>query len=108
MIYYDRKSKGLCTQCGKEAYAGRTLCIRHLINDRARTKHSDVLIYRKANNLCIWCEKPAIAGRLYCQECLERKQELADYARKFIDTENHPWKDDNRLIFEHTNTHKIS
>ena len=100
MIYYDRKSKGLCTQCGKQAYAGRTLCARHLVNDRARVKYSNVLICRKLNNQCLWCEKPVADGRLYCYECLERKAKLAEYARSCRNMDNHVWKNDNKLIFQ--------
>lgn len=78
-IYAEKKEKGICVRCKKDATHGM-YCYEHYIKERRRRikraetekrkRHERGLIpeERKANGLCIWCGKKAITGKNICEE----------------------------------------
>lgn len=66
----ERKAAGICTDCGKPAVSGKTLCQACL--DSAVKRQ---LVRRRkyiTAGKCIQCGKPVIFNKRYCQICFDR------------------------------------
>ena len=100
--YARRKALGLCTDCGKTVSTGKRLCLdcslrRHRYDKRffdayrrVKTDFSD--------GLCCKCNEPVVPGKKLCARhyaiALENLRK-ANAQR----SNDHPWRRDNRLIF---------
>lgn len=73
----QRKSQGLCTDCGKPVYNGHTRCIDHYLY--YRRKISEHYAKKKKGyrelGLCIICGGERVPGKKYCQEHYQEKVE---------------------------------
>lgn len=73
----QRKSQGLCTDCGKPVYNGHTRCIDHYLYYRRKTSEHYAKKkkgYRELG-LCIICGGECVPGKKYCQEHYQEKVE---------------------------------
>lgn len=81
-IYHERKSKGICVECGKNKAIGKVLCEK-CSEKRSQYVRGMAAFYRSLG-ICPNCHKERIYGDEYfCFECREkkRKQYEKDYAR---------------------------
>lgn len=90
-FYYDRKAKGLCTQCGKPVTDGMTTCKecrlkkseRRSKDDKTREYRRNYTAKKKAEGLCIYCgTRKAREGKVACEECGKKQAEKAKETRK--------------------------
>lgn len=73
-IYEERKSKGLCTRCGKKAIEGQTLCLScKLRNKKARQKSGIERSMRPSFGLCYRCGNPLNNYEKLCDYCHDRQ-----------------------------------
>ncbi len=76
--YAERKAKGLCTQCGRKAIDGQTLCLECRIKQRKRRKkESPERSMRPELGLCYICGKPLNKWDKLCDDCHEKASERA-------------------------------
>lgn len=68
-----RKAAGLCTQCGKPAKAGCSLCQKH-IDERSVTS-SRHYAQRKAAGTCCYCKHDPEPGGTMCADHLEQTRQ---------------------------------
>lgn len=84
-IYENRKSKGVCTRCGKRnAEARKTKCSYCLNKDKLSHRVPNALSRDIAKDIgvCYLClKKPAMEGRCFCQDCYEKAVKSIAYAR---------------------------
>lgn len=72
LLREQRKAAGLCTRCGAEAVAGRTLC--HLCREKSRQYNKEVYGFRKGLGVCVRCGKRSRFGNfVLCELCLEHQ-----------------------------------
>lgn len=82
--YYERKSAGICTCCGKNGQEKGLLCFscwrkrqRRREKDKAgklrRGMHFKDRIER---GVCMYCQKPTVPGKCFCEEHLYQRQQV--------------------------------
>lgn len=72
-LYWERKSKNLCTICGKSAKINKSLCLEHAnkVLEKQRTTAKE----RIEQGLCSMCGKcPPADKKQRCKQCLEAKK----------------------------------
>lgn len=79
-LYYRRKEKGLCVECGKPVNANKTRCeeCKNRINQNRRT----LIHWYQENGICPNCRKNSLVGdERVCLECsaLAYSQRIARY-----------------------------
>lgn len=93
--YWRNKESGLCTNCGRKAVEGKTLCQVCFIQQRRAGAAYRVRSGRKKGYIesgtCIWCGAERVEGKMMCMSCLGRNRELMDYARQFA-PKDRPWE----------------
>lgn len=70
-LYHERKSKHLCTLCGKAAKTDRTLCEYHI--QKANKNMKAVVARRKKKGLCAACGQKFTNNRKTCNNCLKKR-----------------------------------
>lgn len=102
-IYQEKKEKGICVRCSKEATHGM-YCYEHYIKAHRRSleraqnakeeRHRRGLIpkARKENGLCLWCGKKAIKGINACEKHSVIFQEAGRKAAKKDKEVNRIWE----------------
>lgn len=80
--YYERKSKGICTKCGKnKAVEGKTMCQE--CADKQKKYLRENRQFFKDNNLCRVCGKNKLFGdEKTCPECLAYMAEVNKKSRE--------------------------
>ena len=97
-LYHSHKANGLCTRCGSKATHG-LLCEKHWLARKIEFKRyrAKTFVFKvKSDELCGTCRKaPKFNDHKVCKTCYNRLIKAAEYARSFIDRENHIWRETN-------------
>lgn len=103
-LHAERKAAGLCTMCGRAAMPGRTMCAEHAEITRRRKKNWLIkkaeaqgrriipIDVRYGMGICRWCEQPVVPGKHFCETHLATEQRIAANMRRYICTDNHPFR----------------
>ena len=91
-LYRMRKEQGLCVRCGKKALKNHVLCLECNIKNNRREKENRDKSKSHIENKCRWCNNQRVEGKTLCSNCLEKARKQAEYARSFVNTDNHIWK----------------
>lgn len=82
--YYERKSAGMCTRCGKVKQEKGQLCFscwRKRQKQREKAKSGRLrrgmhFRDRIERGVCMYCEAPVVPGKCFCEEHLKQRQIL--------------------------------
>lgn len=93
--YHRYKNAGLCTNCGRKAQEGKTLCTACFIQQRRCGAAYRLRSGRKKGwaeaGLCIWCGAEPEEGKKMCPACLARNRALMAHARQYA-PKDRPWE----------------
>lgn len=68
-VYYERKKRGLCTECGRKSRPGKICCLRC---KRAKTRWAqNTRIRLIESGLCGRCGQRPLSTYAHCHECAE-------------------------------------
>lgn len=83
-----RKEKGQCIACARPAMSGKVRCQFHLSKDARNHKCAEW----KPPGECLYCTEPHAEGKKLCEKHLLIAQKSIANARKHINREAHPWR----------------
>lgn len=84
----ERKNKGQCIECNRMAVQGKIRCQFHLSKNARNHKR----VRWKPPEECLYCTKPHAEGKKLCEKHLLIAQKSIANARKHINREEHPWR----------------
>lgn len=83
-----RKENGQCIACARPAVPGKVRCQFCLSKDARNHKHAEW----KPPGECLYCKEPHAEGKKLCEKHLLIAQKSIANARKHINREEHPWR----------------